>query len=208
MPRRRRYSYRRGPGSLSKMTGELLGDLLVDAIDAKVAQEHERDQREKRLLEMASVHAKYWNSMEDMLLGIKSAGFGDKALDETRRVARDSRIESIRMDSRNRISRSDPGIYKPILDVFDEMYYSEEEVWNSVLRACDTRNPQELDYALSTIRYCQAQAEKALLMVPDIVTARKAKEASDNAAVKKGCLWAIAIWLGISILMAVFCGAN
>ena len=65
---------------------------------------------------------------------------------------------------------------KPVLDILSELNLQDESVYDSVLQACDTGQPGELEAALATVRYCRARAEQGLRAVPDAMAHSNACE--------------------------------
>ena len=141
-----------------------------------------------------------WVDLEEILLVAQASGFSDEVVRDLRREARQKRIRALGTSSFARSAGDNNGIYKPISDIAREMADIEVEVYDALLRACDSRNPKDLEPAIASARYCQSLGEQALMMIPELIQRRKQKEEDD----KRSCARTVyLVIVGIPVLFLV-----
>lgn len=164
-----------------------------------------RIRKERNLTEGMSKLTQEWVDIEEILLVAQASGFSDEVVRELRREANQKRIRALGASSFARSAGVAPGIYKPITDIVREMADLEVEVFATVLRACDSREPKDLESAILTARYCQSLGEQALMMMPELFQLQKQKEKDEiRSYVRKGCVVFVSIlvsFLGLVILL-------
>ena len=165
-------------------------------------------QHERLLTGAVTELTQHWATFEGMLLDTQSSGFSDKEVRELRRYATEGRISALgAASSFARVADFNPGIYEPIYDTFREMANIQVEVFDALLRACDSRVPGDLEVAVVSARYCQSLGEQALGMIPELIRQRKQKEKDDErSCIRLGCLISVAIlvsFLGLIMLLVL-----
>ena len=157
------------------------------------AKELERRQRahirQERILTQATAEVtQVWAGIEEKLLDAQASSFGDQEIRELRRYATEERISALGSVSFARVSDGASGIYKPVYDIVREMADIGVEVFDAVLRACDSRDPGSLDSAIASARYCQSLGEQALMLIPELSQQRKQRERNFWRGCVLGCV--------------------
>lgn len=185
MPRRRNWARL---GSRGLRSAANLGSDMEAA-----AKELERRQqahiRQERILTQATTEVtQVWAGIEEKLLDAQASSFGDQEIRELRRYATEERISALGSVSFARVSDGASGIYKPVYDIVREMADIQVEVFDAVLRACDSRDPGALDSAIASARYCQSLGEQALMLIPELSQQRKQRERNLWRGCVLGCV--------------------
>ena len=155
-------------------------------------------QREQRLIKSVADATQQWANVEKGLQNAQASIFNDKIIQELRDAATEARISALAQASSMRVGDSDHGIYKPIYDIFLEMMDISVETSDSVLRACDSRNPEGLETAISSARYCQSLGEQALMMIPELAESRREAEKDQE----RGC-YRVGVWVCVGSVILV-----
>lgn len=136
------------------------------------------------LIERCSARVQQYQRMEDWLTSIRQSDFSADAIARVRNYARDERLSAITRQVRDDMSTLQGGQYdslKPVLDILAELNIQDESVYDSVLLACDTAKPEELDAALAIVSYCQARAEQGLRTIPEVLARERRRKISSAA---------------------------
>ena len=201
MPRRRNWARL---GSRGLRSAANLGSDMEAA-----AKELERRQqahiRQERILTQATTEVtQVWAGIEEKLLDAQASSFGDQEIRELRRYATEERISALGSVSFARVSDGASGIYKPVYDIVREMADIGVEVFDAVLRACDSRDPGALDSAIASARYCQSLGEQALMLIPELSQQRKQRERNLWRGCVLGCVGVVFGAVLLFVLLAVF----
>ena len=187
--------------------GRTLGSATYSV--AKEAENRRRAsiQQERILTEAATELTQIWAGLEEGLLAAQSSSFGDEVLRTLKHEATESRISALGTASAYaRVADMDTGIYRPVYEIFREMADIQVEVFDTVIWACDTRVPKDLEYAIVSARYCQSLGEQVLMMMPELAAQRRSQEESNQ---KRGCIWGGVGLFSLAVLIAavaVICG--
>jgi len=205
MPRRRNWARL---GSRGLRSAANLGSDMEAA-----AKELERRQqahiRQERILTQATTEVtQVWAGIEEKLLDAQASSFGDQEIRELRRYATEERISALGSVSFARVSDGASGIYKPVYDIVREMADIQVEVFDAVLRACDSRDPRALDSAIASARYCQSLGEQALMLIPELSQQRKQRERNLWRGCVLGCVGVVFGAVLLFVLLAVFIGTS
>ena len=205
MPRRRNWARL---GSRGLRSAANLGSDIEEA-----AKELERRQqahiRQERILTQATAEVtQVWAGIEEKLLDAQASSFGDQEIRELRRYATEERISALGSVSFARVSDGASGIYKPVYDIVREMADIQVEVFDAVLRACDSRDPRALDSAIASARYCQSLGEQALMLIPELSQQRKQRERNLWRGCVLGCVGVVFGAVLLFVLLAVFIGTS
>ncbi len=165
-------------------------------------------QQERVLTEAAMELTQVWADIEEMLVEAQASGFSDEVVQEMRRYATDERIHALGSFSLMQSADVDSDIYKPVYDIFREMTEIQVEVFDALLRACDSRNPGDLESAIFSAQYCQSLGEQALMMIPDLAKRRRQEEGGEDG--EQGCIWGCVggavVLVILIIIVASSCG--
>ena len=156
--------------------GQVVGDMADDSARQALEARRNLNQYEDNLVEMATILTKKWAALEDTILLVQRTNFNEEELRELRQFARDSRIEALGESARHRVGDPVDRRYKPLWDIFREMADTEIQLYDEVLRACDTHEESDLTVALATARYCVSLGEQAILTMPAITQERLEEE--------------------------------
>ena len=162
-------------------------------------------QQELMLTQAATELTQMWVDLEQMLLDAQNSGFSDEVVLEMRRYATEERISALGAASYAQDVDGDPGIYDLVYDIFREMAVIQVEVFDALLRACDSRDPGDLDSAIASARYCQSLGEQALMTIPDLAKLGK----QDESDQEQGCIWGcvgVVVLVVLVIIVAAICG--
>lgn len=163
-------------------------------------------QQELMITQAATELTQMWVDLEQMLLDAQDSGFSDEVVLEMRRYATEERIQALGAASYAQAVDGDPGgIYDLVYDIFRDMTVIQVEVFDALLRACDSRDPGDLDSAIASARYCQSLGEQALMMIPEL--AKLGKE--DGSDQERGCIWGcvgVVVLVVLVIIVAAICG--
>ena len=194
-----------------------LGKALVSVADSAIKEAGRRPKtlieltqapvRQKNLLTGAATElTQCWASLEELLLDTRTSGFSDKEVRDLKRHATEARINALgAVSSFARTDDFKPGIYEPIYGIFREMAEIQVEVFDAVLRACDSRNPGDLDSAIAASRYCQSLGEQALLSLPELLRQHEEKEENEKrSCTRTGCIIAIVTLISLFGLVILF----
>lgn len=196
MPRRRKWS-RLGARGL-RSAADLGSDMELAA--KELERRRQSHIRQERILTQATAEVtQVWAEIEEKLLDAQASSFGDQEIRELRRYATEERISALGSVSFARVSDDTSGIYKPIYEIVREMADIQVEVFDAVLRACDSRQPGDLDSAIASARYCQSLGEQALMMIPELSQQRKQRERN----VWRGCFWGCVGIMGLGLILFV-----
>ena len=193
-----------------------LGKALVSVADSAIKEAGRRPKtlieltqapvRQKNLLTGAATElTQCWASLEELLLDTQASGFSDKEVRELRRHATEGRINAFgAVSSFARTDDFKPGIYEPIYGIFREMTEIQVEVFDAVLRTCDSRSPGDLDSAIAASRYCQSLGEQALLLLPELLRQHEQKKEDSGRNWFRGCVW---VGVGFVLFFALLVAA-
>lgn len=197
-----------------------LGKALVSVADSAIKEAGRRPKtlveltqapvRQKNLLTGAATElTQHWVTLEEMLVDTRASSFSDREVRELRRHATEARINALgAASSFARIDDFKPGIYEPIYGIFREMAEIQVEVFDAVLRACDSRNPGDLDSAIASSRYCQSLGEQALLLLPELLRQHEQKKDDSARNWFRGCLWVGVAFVLFFVLLVVAIAAS
>ena len=149
------------------------------------------------LIEWFQARIRQYERMEDWLNSIQQSGFRASAISNVRTHAREERLAAITRQVQGDMAvqrGSWDAAVRPALDILSELDLQDESVYDTVLLACDTAQPGDLESALATVRYCQTRAEQGLRMVPELLARqrrRDAQAAALRAAVSGGGMGAM-----------------
>ena len=138
------------------------------------------------VIEQCRARIRHYETLENWLLSIQQSGFNAASIAEVRDVAREGRLSAITHQVREDLSvqqGNQDNPLRPVLEILVALNSEDEYVYDTVLLVCDTAEPNNLESALATVRYCQSRAEQALRMVPELVTRQQRRDAA-NAAMK------------------------
>lgn len=164
-------------------------------------------QQERVLTEAAMELTQVWAGVEEMLVEAQASGFSDEVVREMRRYATDERIHALGSFSLMQSADVDSDIYKPVYDIFREMTEIQVEVFDTLLRACDSRDPGDLESAIFSARYCQSLGEQALRTIPDLAKRRRQEEGGEDG--EQGCIWGCVgavVLVVLIVAVASICG--
>ena len=153
-------------------------------------------QRYDLLIEQCSNSIQHYERIEDWLTTIQQSGFDADTIAEIRSFAREERVSAITRQVHDNLSIQEGNqdeAFRPVLDILAELNLHDESVYDSVLLACDTARPEDLETALATVKLCQSRAEQGLRMVPDILARQQRREidaAAVHGALKGGAIGA------------------
>lgn len=194
MPRRRNWA-RLGSKGL-RSASDLGSDL--EAAAKELERRRQAHIRQERILTQATTEVtQVWARVEEKLLDAQASSFGDQEIRELRRYATEERISALGSVSFARVSDGASGIYKPVYDIVREMADIQVEVFDTVLRACDSRDPGALDSAIASARYCQSLGEQALMLIPELSQQRKQRERN----LWRGCFWGFVGVMGLGLIL-------
>ena len=162
-------------------------------------------QQELLLTQAATELTQIWVDLEQMLLDAQDSGFSDEVVLEMRRYAAEERIQALGASSLAQTVDGAPGTYELVYDIFREMTVIQVEVFDALLRACDSRDPGDLDSAIASARYCQSLGEQALMMIPELAKLGK----RDGGDQEQGCIWGcvgVVVLVVLVIIVAAICG--
>ena len=187
--------------------GRTLGSATYSVAEEAENRRRTPIQQERILTEAATELTQIWAGLEEGLLAAQSSSFGDEVLRTLKHEATESRISALGTASAYaRVADMDTGIYRPVYEIFREMADIQVEVFDTVIWACDTRVPKDLEYAIVSARYCQSLGEQVLMMMPELAAQRRSQEESNQ---KQGCIWGGVGLLSLAVLIAsvaVICG--
>ena len=156
--------------------GQVVGNMAEDSARQGLEARKNLNQYEATLVEMATLATKKWATLEDKVLLAQRADVDEHELRALRQFARDGRIEALGESARHRIGDPADARYKPLWDIFKEMADTEIQLYDDILKACDTHETSDLSVALATAHYCVSLGEQAILTMPVITAQRLAKE--------------------------------
>ena len=136
------------------------------------------------LIERCRSRIQKYLEIEDWLTSIQQSGFDADTIARVRDRARKERLSAITRQVRDDLSTLQDRQHdalRPVLNILAELNLRDESVYDSVLLACDTAQPGELEVALTTVRYCQTLAEQGLRTVPEVQARQNRREASAAA---------------------------
>ena len=142
---------------------------------------HERPGRERQslsdsLIQRCRRRIEKYQELEDWLTQVQQSDFDAETIATIRGLAREERLLAITRQVHDEMYTQAGDQYagfKPVLDILSELNLQDESVYDSVLFACDTGEPEALETALATVRYCQARAEEALRAVPEAMALQR-----------------------------------
>ena len=136
------------------------------------------------LIERCRARIQQYLEIEDWLTSIQQSGFDEDTIARVRDRAREERLSAITRQVRDDLSNLQDhqhDVLRPVLNILAELNLRDESVYDSVLLACDTAQPGELEVALTTVRYCQTLAEQGLRTIPEVLARQQRREASAAA---------------------------
>ena len=136
------------------------------------------------LIERCRSRIQQYLEIEDWLTSIQQSGFDADTIARVRDRAREERLSAITRQVRDDLSTlqgRQHDVLRPVLNILAELNLRDESVYDSVLLACDTAQPGELEVALTTVRYCQTLAEQGLRTIPEVLARQQRREASAAA---------------------------
>ena len=182
--------------------GRAIGDAAQyagDSMDAAAAQEAERrriiaDQADL-LISVTTEQAHMWANLLESLLYYQAYGLDDEDADEFRRDTVQNRIDALGVAARLRAVNIENEVFKPTYADFLDMAEIHVGICDAILKACESKNPDHLEYAISSARLCQSICERLLTDIP--LLAEIGGE-SDSAS-WKGCGCAAIVILAVLI---------
>lgn len=163
------------------------------------------EEQELLLTQAATELTQIWADLEQMLLAVQASGFSDGVILEIRRYATEERIQTLLAAPFAQAVDFAPGIYEPVYDIFREMMVIQVEVCDALLRACDPRDPDDLEAVLVSVWYGQSLGERALRTISGLPQRGK-RDGSDQ---DQGCIWGcvgVVVLVVLVIIVAVICG--
>ena len=165
--------------------------------------------REQSLTQAAADLTLRWAILEEVLLDIQSSDYNEQAVQKLRQDARESRIAALSNATRLQLGDINFGIYQPMINIFKEMANTEIEVYDAILKVCDSRDPNDLEVALASVRYCLSLGEKAIMMMPELAENRRVGEEGCKGFWEElgacGCT-VLLVTVVLSVVVSMICG--
>ena len=159
-----------------------LGGVFANKEDRAFRRIMEREVREgklgqyQQLIQQCQDRTKEHHMMEDWLDDIRRSDFNTDTIEEVRTEVREQKLQLLTRRSQNELltERSNRNAEeRKILKSLTDLTVFEESVYDDVLIACDTAELKNLESALETVRFCEAQAGDVLKTIPRLAAGQK-----------------------------------
>ncbi len=145
----------------------------------------ERDLRQEKvsqyqqLIQQCKDRIREFHTMEDWLDEIKQSGFEADTREKVRVEARERRLSFLTEQSQVGLLNEHNNWNAEERKVLNDLAYvteQEDSVYDDILRACDTADPDKLESALANLRACEADAGEVLRRIPRLVTGQQRRD--------------------------------
>ena len=165
-----------------------LGGAFASEEDRAFRRIVEREVREEKLVQYQELirqcqdRIREYHTVEDWLDEIRRSDFNADMIEKVRTQAREDRLQFVTRRSQGQLlaERSNWNEEeRKVLRNLAELTEFEESAYDDVLLACDNAEPEKLETALETMRFCEIRAGEVLKRIPRLATQQNHKY--DNA---------------------------
>ena len=145
------------------------------------------------LVNLCKRRAQQFLDLEDELREMQASMSDDAGVDKIRRDIQQRKINFIADFTNHQLANphlSSDVALRPIYDILDRLNLWGVEVYDCMLRACETRNTADLDIALDMVRNCQSETEYAFQEIPQVAKKQRSV-AESHPRTKGGCMGAM-----------------
>jgi hypothetical protein len=160
-----------------------LGGVFASEEDRAFRRIVQRESREEKLdqyrelIQQCEDRIREYHTMEDWLDEIKRSGFEADTIEQVRAEARERRLSFITQQSQVGLLTERTNWTEEERKVLNDLAYvrEEESVYDDILRACDTADPDKLESALANLKACVADVGDVLRRIPRLAAGQQRK---------------------------------
>ena len=145
-------------------------DRAFKQIQDRRAREEKRE-KYRELIQQCEDRQREYHQTEDWLHAIKRSDFSQEVIAEVRTQVRELQRESLAHAVQTRLLNEQVNWNEEerrVIGDLGRVSELEERIYGDVLRACDDKDPNKLDYALDNVRACDANVRELLRRIPDL----------------------------------------